>query len=116
MIQCSECEHFVAGPGGQITLKCNPYTTIKEPDCLQKWQLAKLDLMVQAYQATIQMYRRLAPMQEKMFELMKREIEDLDDADSWKTESDFDEDQDDDKDADKDDDDDADLGNEQPYN
>ena len=92
MIQCSECEHFVAGPGGQITLKCNPYTTVKEPECLQKWQLAKLDLMVQAYQATIQMYKRLAPMQEKIFRQMEREIDDTDEADAWKRKQDEDED------------------------
>lgn len=92
MIQCSECEHFVPGPGGQMNFKCNPFTNIKEPECLQKWQLAKLDLLVRAYQATIQMYQRLAPLQEKMFRHMEQEIDEADDADAWKRPKDDDED------------------------
>jgi hypothetical protein len=84
MIQCSECEHFVQGPGGQSGFTCNPFSTIKEPECLTKWQLIKLDTMVRAYQATLDMYRRLAPLQEKMFRHMQREIDDADEADSWK--------------------------------
>ncbi len=84
MIQCSECEFFVRGPGGQVGFKCDPFGTIKEPECLVKWQLIKLDLMVQSYQATVAMYRRLAPLQEKMFRHMEREIDDLDEGESWK--------------------------------
>ncbi len=49
-----------------------------------KWQLIKTDLMVQAYHTTLEFYRRLAPMQEKMFRHMEREIEDMDEADRWK--------------------------------
>jgi hypothetical protein len=84
MIQCSQCEFFVRGPGGQFRLTCDPFSTVKEPECLAKWQLIKIDMMVQAYQATVEMYRRLAPMQEKMFRHMEREMEDMDDADRWK--------------------------------
>jgi hypothetical protein len=84
MIQCSECEFFVRGPGGQVGFKCDPFSTIKEPECLVKWQLIKLDLMVQSYQATVAMYRRLAPLQEKMFRHMEREIDDLDEGERWK--------------------------------
>ncbi len=84
MMQCSECEFFVRGPGGQVGFKCDPFGTIKEPECLVKWQLVKLDLMVQSYQATVAMYRRLAPLQEKMFRHMEREIDDLDEGESWK--------------------------------
>jgi hypothetical protein len=94
MIQCSECEFFVAGPGGQMSFKCNPFTNIKEPECLQKWQLAKLDLMVQAYQATIQAYQRMAPLQEKMFRQMEQELDDTSEADSWKRGKDEDEEED----------------------
>jgi len=32
------------------------------------------------------MYKRLAPSQEKMFATCRREIDDMDEADSWKTE------------------------------
>jgi hypothetical protein len=84
MIQCSQCEYFVRGPAGQFRLTCDPFSTVKEPECLAKWQLIKIDLMVQAYQATVEMYRRLAPMQEKMFRHMEREIDDMDEADRWK--------------------------------
>ena len=88
MIQCNQCEHFQRGPGGQIRLTCDPFSTIKEPECLNKWQLIKIDLMVQAYHATLDMYRRLAPLQEKMFRHMEREIDDADEADRWKIDDD----------------------------
>ncbi len=91
MIQCSECEFFSRGPGGQVTFRCDPFSTIKEPECLSKWQLLrtselgqKLDRMVAAYEATLEMYKRIQPLQEKMFRQMEREIDDIDDAESWK--------------------------------
>lgn len=103
MIQCSDCEYFVRGPGGAMAFKCDPFGSIKEPECLVKWQIlrtselaAKVDRMVAAYEATLEIYRRFAPMQEKMFKHMEREIDDAEDADSWKTQDD-DEPQDDDK-------------------
>jgi len=84
MIQCSQCEHFSRGPDGSLAFRCDPFTTIKEPECLMKWQLLKLDTMVRAYQATLQMYERLAPLQEKMFRHMEREIDESEEADAWK--------------------------------
>lgn len=84
MLHCIDCQYCVQGPDGHIQLTCNPFSNIKEPECLAKWQLVKLETMVQAYQATIAIYRKLAPMQEKMFRHMQREIDDLDEADSWK--------------------------------
>jgi hypothetical protein len=91
MIQCQDCEHFVRGPDGQVGFRCDPFATIKEPECLVKWQLIKVDqqlselaTMVRAYKATLDMYRRLAPLQEKMFRHMEREIDEVDEADSWK--------------------------------
>ncbi len=86
MIQCTDCEHCVRGPQGQISMGCNPFANIKEPECLGKWQLIKLDVMVRSYQATLDMYRRLAPLQEKMFRHMQREVDEIDEADSWKYE------------------------------
>jgi hypothetical protein len=99
MMQCSECEHFTRGTEGQVVFRCDPFSTIKEPECLQKWQLIKLDLMVRAYQATVDMYHRLAPLQEKMFRQMEREMDEVDEADRWKygLEDDDDEDDDDDE-------------------
>lgn len=91
MLQCSQCEHCVRGPGERITFSCDPFTNIKEPECLVKWQLLrmteqgeKLDRLVAAYEATVAMYRKLAPLQEKMFRHMEREIDDLDESESWK--------------------------------
>ncbi|UCD28129.1 MAG: hypothetical protein JSV03_13690 [Planctomycetota bacterium] len=84
MIQCQDCEFFVRGPKGQLGFKCDPFSNIKEPECLMKWQLIKVDLMVRAYQATLQMYQRLAPLQEKMFRHMEQEIDDIEEADRWK--------------------------------
>jgi hypothetical protein len=93
MIECKDCEFFVQGPQGQIGFKCNPFVNIKEPECLHKWQIvkidavaAKVDTMVRAYQATLAVYERLAPLQEKMFKHMEREIEDMEEADGWKYE------------------------------
>ena len=90
MIQCSACEYFVQGPDGEVGFKCNPFTNVKEPECLAKWQLIKLDMMVQAYQATVEMYKRLAPLQEKIIQRMEQEMEDIDEADRWKYGSDED--------------------------
>lgn len=78
MIQCHQCEFFEQTGPGQMRFTCDPFTNIKEPECLVKWQLLrqsemglKLDRLVAAYEATVQMYRRLAPLQEKMFRHMQ---------------------------------------------
>lgn len=91
MIQCSECEHCRRGPGSQIAFGCEPFGTIKEPECLAKWQLLRLsevsqkvDRLVAAYEATLAMYKKWAPLQEKMFRRMEKEIDENEDADSWK--------------------------------
>jgi hypothetical protein len=91
VIQCSECEFFMRGPGGQLAFKCDPFATIKEPECLVKWQLLrssemmmKIDRLVSAYEATLEIYRRLQPLQEKMFRHMEQEIDETEEADSWK--------------------------------
>ncbi len=96
MIQCQDCEYFERGPGGQIRLKCDPFSTIKEPDCLRKWTLIKVNQMAASYQGMLKFYQRLAPLQEKMFKFMEREMDDIDEADKWKMpEDDEDEDLDD---------------------
>ena len=84
MIQCSECEFFHRGPGGQAGFSCDPFGNLREPECLIKWQLIKLDVLARSHQATLDMYRRLAPLQEKMFRQMERELDDQEDADRWK--------------------------------
>ena len=95
MIQCNDCEYFHRDATGNPKLMCDPFVNIKEPECLTKWQFFKLDTMVQAYQATLAVYQRLAPMQEKMFRHMEREIDEIDEADKWKLGYDDDDDDDD---------------------
>lgn len=91
MLKCEECEHFVRGSNGQVAFKCDPFNNIKEPECITKWQLIKtselthkLDRMVKAYEATLEIHKRMQPLQEKMFKHMERELDEADDAESWK--------------------------------
>jgi len=84
MIQCEECEFCRRSDSGEVSFSCDPFRNIKEPECLAKWQLIKINQMVAAYQATLEYYRKLAPMQEKMFKVMEREIEDMSEAEKWK--------------------------------
>lgn len=98
MLQCKDCEFFDRAPNGAVILRCDPFGTVKEPECLQKWQLLKLDMMVRAHQATVAMHQRLAPLQEKMIKFMERELDDVDEADRWKygdTDDELDDDDDD---------------------
>ena len=84
MLQCQNCEFFQRDSDGSPVLICNPFSNIKEPECLLKWQLAQLSVIAKSHQATLDMYKRLAPLQEKMFEHMEREIDEADEADRWK--------------------------------
>ncbi len=95
MIQCSQCEFCHRGPGGEVTFTCDPFSNIKEPECLVKWQLLKLNAMLDYQERMQDIYDRLGPMQEKLFQYMEREIEDQEQADRWKQSGD-DEDEDDD--------------------
>ncbi len=96
MIQCDGCEFFRNAPDGSPQLTCNPFLNIKEPECLVKWQLVELSVIAKSHQATLDMYQRLAPLQEKMFKHMEREIDEVDDADRWKLQDEDDEDTEDD--------------------
>ena len=88
MIQCKDCEFFKRSPNGEIAFACDPFSTIKEPECLAKWQLIKIDQMVAGYQATLNYYRKLAPMQEKMFKVVEKELDELNEGEKWKAEED----------------------------
>ena len=44
----------------------------------------KMDRLVAAYEATLELYRRMQPLQEKMFRHLEQEIDDAEDADAWK--------------------------------
>jgi hypothetical protein len=84
MIQCKDCEFFFRDESGQMMLKCDPFSTIKEPECLAKWQLVKTTQLAEIYQATLDYYRKLGPLQKKMFKIIEREVDDIEEADSWK--------------------------------
>lgn len=90
MLRCQDCEFFRLGSDGTPRLTCDPFSTIKEPECLLKLQLIQLSTMAKSHQATLDMYRRLAPIQEKMMRHMEREIDEADAADQWKLDLDED--------------------------
>jgi CRISPR/Cas system CSM-associated protein Csm2 small subunit len=91
MIQCEQCEFFRRSEDGEISFRCDPFRNVKEPECLAKWQLIKINQMVAAYQATLDYYRKLAPMQEKMFKVMEREIDEMNEGEKWRIADDEDE-------------------------
>ena len=94
MIQCEQCEFFHRGEKGEASFSCDPFRTIKEPECLAKWQLIKINQMVAAYRSTLEYYHKLAPMQEKMFKVMEREIDDMNEAEKWRSAAEDDEEED----------------------
>jgi hypothetical protein len=94
MLQCKDCELFETGPDGRRIFKCDPFVNVKEPECIAKWQLLRLDMLVSSYQGMLQWYQKLAPLQDKIFKYMQREIEDINESENWKIEE---PDEDDDK-------------------
>jgi len=84
MIQCEQCQYFHRGPDGQVSFSCDPFSNIIEPECLQKWQLIKINQMVASYQSTLEYYHKLAPLQEKMFRVMENEIDSMDESEKWR--------------------------------
>lgn len=84
VIQCQGCEFYGVAPDGTPQLRCDPFSTIKEPECLVKWQLVQLTVISKSHQATLDMHQRLAPLQEKMFRHMEREIDSVDESERWK--------------------------------
>ena len=88
MIQCKDCEFCEISPDGKRTFKCDPFINIKEPDCIAKWQLIRLDMLLASYQTMLKWYGKLAPLQDKMFRYMEREINELDETEQWKVDDD----------------------------
>jgi hypothetical protein len=105
MIQCKDCELCDFKEGKGIVFRCNPFVNIKEPECLVKWQLMKLDHLIANQNMLLRSQQKLAPIQEKLIKFMEREIDDIEDTDSWKygSETDFDTTFDDFRDDDDDD-------------
>ena len=94
MIQCKDCEFYEEGPGGQRIFKCDPFSNIKEPECISKWQLMRLDMLVAGHRSMMVSQQRMAPMQDKILKYVQKELNDLDEADSWKIDDDEDDDPD----------------------
>ncbi|MHC4411822.1 MAG: hypothetical protein ACYSW6_02400 [Planctomycetota bacterium] len=84
MIQCKDCEFCEQGPDGRRSFRCDPFTNIKETECIAKWQLIRLDMLLASFQRMVKFQNKLAPLQDKILKYMQHEIEDLDEADRWK--------------------------------
>jgi hypothetical protein len=88
MIQCKDCEFYQITADGRKSFSCDPFANIKEAECITKWQLIRLDMLLASYNAMLSWQQQLAPLQDKIFKYMKREIEDIDESDKWKTDED----------------------------
>lgn len=95
MLRCQDCEFYRERSDGTSELLCDPFSTIKEPECLAKLQLTYLKIVAQSHQATLDLYQRFAPLQERMLGHIEREIDEADDADRWKIGNDEDDDDED---------------------
>lgn len=84
MLQCKDCEFFQISENGARTFKCDPFNSVKEPECVAKWQLIRLDMLLASYQSMLRWYEKMSPLQDKLFKYMQREIEDMNESDNWK--------------------------------
>ena len=94
MIPCNQCELFEIGPEGQKTFKCDPFSNVKEPECIAKWQLIRLDMLLASYQNMLRSYGRLAPLQDKIFKYVQREINEMEESERWRLDQEQDQDED----------------------
>ncbi len=93
MIQCKDCEYCEMAPDGRRTFKCDPFVNIKEPECVAKWQLIRLDRLLANYQGMLKMQQKLAPLQDKIIKYMQLEMNDIDEAERWKIDEEDDQDE-----------------------
>jgi len=64
------------------------FVNVKEAECIAKWQLIRLDMLLVTYSRMQQMQEKMAPLQDKLFKYMEREINDIDESDKWKVDDD----------------------------
>ena len=95
MLRCQDCDLYRERPDGTGALTCNPFVTIKEPECRAQLQLTYLKIVAESHQSTLALYRRFAPLQERMLRHIEREIDEAEEDDRWKIGDDEDEDEDD---------------------
>ncbi len=84
MIQCAQCELYEVDEHGRRVFRCDPFTNIKEPECLLKWQLLRLDMLVGSFQGMSHWQQRMAPLQDKIMKYVKRELDDIEESEQWK--------------------------------
>jgi len=84
MIQCKDCELCDFNEGKGVVFHCNPFVNIKEPECIAKWQMMKLDLLIANQNMMMRSQQKLGPIQDKLIKFMEREMDDIDETDSWK--------------------------------
>jgi hypothetical protein len=84
MIQCDKCELCEIGPDGRKMFKCDPFSTVKEAECIAKWQLIRLDMLLGSYQSMLKWYGKLGPLQDKIFKYVQREISEIEESEEWK--------------------------------
>lgn len=93
MIQCKDCKYCEIGPDGRRKFTCDPFTNIVEPECLGKWQIIRLDMMVASYRQMLGWYQKLAPLQDKLMKYVQQEMEDLNESEKWKIDDEQEEDE-----------------------
>ena len=86
MIQCTDCELCEVGPDGRRAFRCDPFSNVKEPECIAKWQLIRLDMLLASYQGMLRCQKKMEPLQNKMMKYVEREIDDIDESEKWKYE------------------------------
>lgn len=84
MLQCKDCEFFEKGADGQMHFRCDPFEDVREPECVLKWQLLQMESLTRMYQETMEQCQKLAPLQERMFKAMEREVSEMEEAERWK--------------------------------
>ena len=87
MIQCHDCEFFEPDERGNPGFRCDPFRTIKEEACLAKWQLIQLNQLLANQAANSAFQQKLAPLQENLFKIVAREVEEFEESESWKNDS-----------------------------
>ncbi|MBN1815786.1 MAG: hypothetical protein JW828_00405 [Sedimentisphaerales bacterium] len=88
MIQCAQCDLYEVDQQGRRIFHCDPFTNIKEPECLVKWQLLRLDMLVASFNGMSAWQAKMAPLQDKIMKYVKRELDDIDEAERWKVDED----------------------------
>ncbi len=85
MIQCKDCQYCQIEPEGRKIFSCDPFGTVVEPECLAKWQILRLDMLAASFRSMTSMQEKMAPLQNKIMKYVKRELDDIDESDKWKT-------------------------------